>query len=341
MRDLGPGALALAVYADEDDRPLQACQQGFEGVACVDDAARAVVVLDDLAIRTASPLLHQWARGLVDFIISAQRSDGTFVNFTVDWRGGFNEVGPTSRAGGLFWHARALAALGRASRDGGIAAEAYARAREAIADDGVPPDVRALHILEAIDARARGQETRPELERWCEELVGCRRGDLLLDSAGADPHLWGHVQEAALARAGMLLGRGDLIDIASRSAHGFIIPAVESGFAGERVQPYDVTSAVTVLDALWAATHEKRYALLAHRARSWFDTRDAGGRLVYDRTRGRVADCVTRGMVNPRSGAEANIVGAEALLDEVANDFCSRPALAGELAELLCLSIAA
>ena len=41
----GPGALAVAVYADGSDETVAARESGFEGVACVDDAARLLGLL--------------------------------------------------------------------------------------------------------------------------------------------------------------------------------------------------------------------------------------------------------------------------------------------------------
>lgn len=40
-------------------------------------------------------------------------------------------------------------------------------------------------------------------------------------------------------------------------------------------------------------------------------------RAVYDRARGRLADGIDGGRVHPRSKAEANAVGAQALLEEI------------------------
>ena len=39
---------------------------------------------------------------------------------------------------------------------------------------------------------------------------------------------------------------------------------------------------------------------------------------VYDRERGRVADGLDEGRINVNSGAEANIVAAEVMLDQAA-----------------------
>ena len=57
-------------------------------------------------------------------------------------------------------------------------------------------------------------------------------------------------------------------------------------------------------------------AALAADARAWFDGRNAAGAPVYDRHLGRVADGVDGDRVSENSGAESNIVAAEALLEE-------------------------
>jgi hypothetical protein len=84
------------------------------------------------------------------------------------------------------------------------------------------------------------------------------------------------------------------------------------------VQPYGAASAVFVLERLRAATGDPRYAKAAHDARAWFDGRNPAGVPVYDRMAGRVADGIDGDRVNPHSGAESNILGAQALFDDVA-----------------------
>jgi hypothetical protein len=45
---------------------------------------------------------------------------------------------------------------------------------------------------------------------------------------------------------------------------------------------------------------------------------------VYDRDAGRVHDGIDDGVLNPHSGAESNIVGAQALIDDVIRDVRAR-----------------
>jgi hypothetical protein len=161
-------------------------------------------------------------------------------------------------------------------------------------------------------------EMRAELERWADEIAALRHGPILLDNPdAATPHLWGHVQEGVLAEAGALLGRRDLLDVARESALAYLAPLIEGGFDEPVVQPYGVASAIYSVERLAALTKDPRFADLTRKARAWFDGRNPAARAVYDRDEGRVHDGIDDGVLNQHSGAESNIVGAQALIDDV------------------------
>jgi hypothetical protein len=321
----GPRALAVGVYANDEDRGLAARDQGFEGVACVDDAARAVVLLLDLYRDTGDRRLGEWAAGLVDFVLHMQREDGRFHNFIRDWEGNINTDGPTSYAGGTFWQARAVRALAKAHlvlREPRVA-EPLARGFAFATRNPAPPDVRTIQILAALDLMRVGLTPvlRETLERWCDEIADCREGEVLLNSPAesAPPHLWGHVHEGVLAEAAPLLDRPDLLDVARQSAQALLVPQIEGAFPERTVQPYGVAAAVYAMDRLYKATGEASYARWRDQARAWFDGRNTAFQPVYDRVNGRVQDGIDDGRVNPHSGAESNIVGAQALIPDVAS----------------------
>jgi hypothetical protein len=318
------GALAIAVYADGRDRPISARDRGHEGVACVDDAARALVVLCDLWTATRLPLAEQWARGLLEFVLYMQDPDGRFVNFITDWSGSRNESGPTSLfSGGSFWQARAVQGLASASIafDDARAARGVLLGMAHVRAASAPADVRAIHVLAALDLLRAGRapDLRADLEAWCAELLGCQSGGILYDDHGQEaPHLWAHIQEGALAEAGAYLERADLVAAARRSADRYLVPLIGSGFDLRTVQPYGVACAIFGVDRLAAVTGEPRYARLVEVGRSWFRERNPAGRAVYDRAAGRVHDGIDRGVLNAHSGAESNIAAAGALFPELA-----------------------
>jgi hypothetical protein len=318
----GPDALAVAVYAGTDDEPRMARESGFEGVACVDDAARLLDVLCDVWTRSKQPWAERWARGLLEFCLWMQEPDGRWINFVYDWEGTRNASGITSATGESFWQARALVGVSHA-----WLTFADERAREAVLaglDHAVakpaPPDVRALHILTArrliADAGIKG--LRSSMREWTSELADCRDDGILknsLEETGR-PHLWAHIQEGVLAWSSEVLDEPSLLGTAARSAEELVAPAVRSSFDADSTTPYDVASCVYSLDRLYEATGGGHWAELAADARAWFDGRNAAGEPVYDRGRGRVADGIDEGRISRNSGAEANIVTAEALFPD-------------------------
>lgn len=319
----GDRACAIAVYADAADRTFPAADRGYEGVACVDDASRALILLTDVWAATRLPRIREWALGLLDFLLYMQLEDGRFVNFIADWSGRRNEAGVTSFPGGNFWHARGVRALARATVTLG-----EERARAGLergighirAARDVPADIRSIHVLMAAELLRAGQfpELRDEMATWCDEMATCRRDGVLFDNPDQlEPHLWGHQQEGVLADAGQLLGRDDLVRVACHSALSYLAPRIDSGFDERTVQPYGVASAVYSIERLRAVTGEPRFDELWRMARAWFDGRNPARRAVYDRGEGRVYDGIDDGVLNVHSGAESNVVGGQALLDQV------------------------
>jgi hypothetical protein len=318
----GARALAIAVYGNAADDPVAAQEAGYEGVACVDDAARALELYCDLWEVTRLPWALRWSEGLLDFVLAMQDEDGRWVNFILDWEGTRNREGRTSVAGGGFWQGRALLALAHASRilrDERIDDALRRGLAHTVATD-VPADVRVLHMMTALTLLVDTEDVGllGLLATWSDEVMSCRRGDMLMNSRleRGRPHLWGHVQEGVLADAGVLLGRDDLIVAARRSAELVFSGTVRGGFARPRTQPYDVASAVYVLGRLAEVTGASEYSALAVAARGWFDGRNPAGRPVYSRSAGRIGDGVDGHRVSSESGAEANIVGAQALFDD-------------------------
>ena len=323
VESAGRRACAIAVYADAADRTFPAAERGYEGVACVDDAARALILFSDVWSATGLPRMREWALGLLDFLLYMQLDDGRFVNFISDWSGQRNEHGVTSFAGGGFWHARGVRALARATVTLGEerARAGLGRGLEHIREArDVPADVRSIHVLMALELLRAGAfpDLRADLPTWCEEIAACRGGGVLFDNPDQiAPHLWGHQQEGVLAEAAQFLGRHDLIGIARESALTYLAPLIDSGFDLPTVQPYGVASAVYSTERLRAVTDEARFDELWRMARAWFDGRNPARHAVYDREEGRVYDGIDDGKLNLHSGAESNVVGGQALLDQV------------------------
>jgi hypothetical protein len=309
----------ISTDGDVPPEPRSARERGFEGVACVDDAARAIVLYSAIWRRHRLPSARTAVSSLLQFLAYMQDEDGRFGNFIFEWTGRRNRAGSTSQAGGPAWQARALHALAYGTAIGG-GDEWDERFRRALpwVDDATPYlDVRAVCVLGVLQHwRATGAPDSAERAiGWSREIAAHTSGSNLLNAAGVQPiHLWGHLQEAALAETGSLLGQPELVGCARASAEALLVPAVESGFDFERVLPFDVSCTVAGLAAVARATSDERYAAAAEHARQWFHGRNTAGQPVYDARRGMVYDGIDHGVVSRNSGAESNIEGALALL---------------------------
>lgn len=318
----GPRALALAVYSDARGDQFEARESGVEGVACVDDAARAGALLYRLWAATGNDALKQWAAGLMDFVLWMHAGDGLWFNFILDWDGARNIDGPTSAPGINFWQARAACSVAEADlalhQDCGR--DVVTQALEAAESASPPSDVRAIHslCLLAVLERAPDPPLTRLLGAWCDELAASQRAGMLMNSPDerGRPHLWGHVQEAVLADASVVLHRRELLNLAMTSADAVFGELIESGFDVPHTHSYDVQSAVFVLDRLAAVAGQQRYAEMSRKARRWFDGRNPADAAIYDRVTGRVADGLDDGRPSDSSGAEANITAGLALITD-------------------------
>jgi hypothetical protein len=122
-----------------------------EGIACLDDVARAIVVYIRAQEEAQIQGYDARIRGLLRFVLRMQQPDGTFVNF-IRSDGSLNTTGETSKASFSFWAARGYWALGCAYRYYSVRDSAYAhRLREAF---------RRLYIpLSALEKRTGRFET--------------------------------------------------------------------------------------------------------------------------------------------------------------------------------------
>ena len=87
-----------------------------EGIAAVDDAARAALVYLTDYEYTADPASLDKARRLLNFTLYMQADDGQFYNFILDRAGTINETGNTSFKSSGWWAARAARALAAGDR---------------------------------------------------------------------------------------------------------------------------------------------------------------------------------------------------------------------------------
>ena len=340
----------VSLYADAPDyRPTPSpARDGYEGIASVDDAARAAVAYLRAYEVTGDTTARDEARGLLSFVVSMERGDGEFVNF-IDARGRPNLTAPSSRKSMSYWGARAVWALGEAVQtlgtsglnevDGARGALDRAIARierhvdagrllggSATATSEALLGVLALNVAEPSPRLAR------LAARMAELLVPLSRGDssappwgARVDNDAAKWHAWGSRSTEALARTSVALNRPDFLAAAQREADALWARFLLAGQVPWEIAPngavtwfpeiaYGIGPIVEGYLALADATDDRRYATFAGLTAAWFVGANPARLSMYDERTGRTFDGIdgaSAEQVNRNSGAESTI---EALL---------------------------
>ncbi|MCA1854236.1 MAG: hypothetical protein LC647_18155, partial [Beggiatoa sp.] len=107
----------VALYAEAPDyRPTGSpARDGYEGIASLDEAARAAVVYLRAYEATGEARARDEALGLLAFVVAMEQGDGEFVNF-INAQGRPNHDAASSRKSVPYWAARSIWALGEAVR---------------------------------------------------------------------------------------------------------------------------------------------------------------------------------------------------------------------------------
>ncbi len=339
---------AVALYAEAPAyRPTASpARDGGEGIACVDDAARAAIVFLRAFERSRDPRDREDALGLLAFVTAMEQGDGEYVNF-VRADGRPNRAGPTTAKGFSYWAARALWAEAEAVRvlgardpnvdeirpalDRTVARLARDMASRHLVAGSTTATAEALLGLVAYQRAAPTTERAALVAQTAALLVPLARGGPALAPWGAraDPgedwHAWGARSTQALAAAGSVLGRRDLIEAARSEADGLWAQSLlagawpatiaAGGAAHEFPQvAYGHSPVVEGALALAAATGERRYAVMAGLAAGWFLGANEGGTSMYDDANGRGYDGIDGpARVNRNAGAESTIESLLAL----------------------------
>lgn len=319
--DVAEGLIAPAVYchptASGKRALVPADQNGYEGVACVDDAGRLLVLLltaDPAHLRVIGAVRRRQSiiNSLLAFVLKMQIEGDRFANFILDWTGSVNADGPTSEAGGNWWTARALRALAWAAKLGHSPAAKRsflaALPRLSFGDrwDEESHLIWACLDFDALHGVPCGLSATPWVERLVAETNGLPFRDGPLQNGV--PHLWGRSQELVVARVAQRIRNREWLSSARESCHEFLRPLAVSGFRGRTVTlPYEVSSVVRNLHTVAAITGDRELLAAAVQASAWFWGANRGEVPMIDTASGRASDGLDDRRPSQNSGAEANI----------------------------------
>jgi multiple sugar transport system substrate-binding protein len=357
LRHLGLNAVvrgrpvrAVSLYAEAPDYRLvgSPARDGFEGIASLDDAARAAVVYLRDYETTGNARSHDEAVGLLAFITAMEQGDGEFVNF-IDSAGRPNLKAPSSRKSMSYWAARSIWALGEAERVLGSQDSAQLMSIRPVLDRALVRMTREIEagrllgesttataeaLLGVLAAQQAEHSTvRSSLGRQTADLIAAQSAGTArsapwgahVDGAAAPWHAWGSRSVEALATAQSTLGRVEYGASARKEADGlwgrFLLAGqIPSEVASDGTATwypqisYGVGSIVDGYLALAEISSDSRYAVFAGLTASWFLGANPERLSMYDDKTGRTFDGIDGPnplKVNRNSGAESTV---EALL---------------------------
>jgi multiple sugar transport system substrate-binding protein len=342
----------VSLYAEAPDyRPTPSpARDGYEGIASVDDVARAAVAYLRAFEVTGDARARDEALRLLSFVIAMEQGDGEFVNF-IDARGRPNRVAPSSRKSMSYWGARSVWALGEAVRVLGRDGVKHLTGAREVLDRAVAriaTEVNAGRLIggsatatsEALLGLLALQEAEPSSRlgalatRMAELLVPLASGGptappwgARVDRPGATWHAWGSRSTEALARASVVLDRPDLAVAAKQEADALWGRFLLAGQVPWEVAPngaatwfpqiaYGIGPIVEGYLALADATGDRRYAVFAGLTAGWFVGANPARVSMYDEQTGRTFDGIdgpSPEQVNRNAGAESTIESLLAL----------------------------
>jgi multiple sugar transport system substrate-binding protein len=339
----------VALYSEAPDYQPKGspARDGYEGIAAVDDAARAAVVYLRAFEQTGDSAARRDALGLLAFVAAMEQGDGEFVNF-VDTRGRLNLDAPSSRKSMSFWAARSLWALGEGVRVLGASDSAMTSMRPvldrtvarlsrevtngALIGGSATATAEALLGLLALQRGDPSPQLASLAARTASLLVPLSTGNMQAPPWGVrverpteNWHAWGSRSTAALAIAAVVLNRPDFAVAARKEADAAWGRFLLAGQIPSEITPdgtakwfpqiaYGVGSVVEGYLALADATGDDRYAVYAGLVAAWFLGANQASVAMYDPKTGRTFDGIDGPAplkLNRNSGAESTI---EALL---------------------------
>ncbi len=359
----GQKVRVVALYAEAPDyKPTASpARDGYEGIASLDDAARAAVVYLRSYEASGDTSDRDEALGLLAFAVAMEQADGEFVNF-IDAAGRLNRNAPSSRKSMSYWAARSLWALGEAVRVFGPNDAARLTSMRPVLERTVSRMAREIEAGRLIGGSATAtaeallgllalQTAEPsavvaELAIRTAELLARHSAGTIsvppwgahIDRPDATWHAWGCRSSQALAVAARVLGRPEFVASARREADAlwgrFLLagqmPAAVSRDGEATWFPqiaYGIGPIVEGYLALAEVTGEHRYAVFAGLAAGWFIGANPAGVSMYDEKTGRTFDGIdgpSAALVNRNSGAESTIEALLALQGVTGNPEASR-----------------
>lgn len=299
------GVYFINVYSQKKDSEYVAIPSANEGVSCVDDVARAII----LALEIYESFNHkealEQAQKWLTFLEYMQDEEGFITNFIYDTKGQKKFDLSTSFKGGAWWSARAKWAWAKAyklTKDKKYL-DFYFKTK---ISEEFQNDVASILLLAGLEIFE--EEDKSYLKNLIERIASCRsKVGYFLHKEGSPVHLWGYHQLEAIAKAYMCFKDKRLLKYCEDTADTLVEDVINNDFYFEylskdksELNPYCVSPLVRGLYELHCTNKNEKYLELIKKCFSWFEP-------LYDSKTGRCFDWISDGKITSDCGAEASI----------------------------------
>jgi hypothetical protein len=290
---------------------------GVEGIACVDDVARAVTLALRVHELTGSAAASALARDWLRFVVyMKRRDDQRLLNFILDERGTKSADAQTSYPGGEPWTVRALRAYSsawRVLRDADALRRFWRTLFPATGNLSYIAGY-ALAVMDVYETRPDDRGLRVWIEDLCQQIITSGPRYFRSTCGAEELPMYAYHQLHAVARAGRLLARPEYIAACEQTVASLVEPVIRDGFyhiyptQRDHQSVFDVSALAEGLEALYHATENPHYRELALQCCAWLDGNNPAGAPVYDPETGRCHDNINlAGQIAPTTGAESAI----------------------------------
>lgn len=277
-----------------------------EGIACVDDSARAVVFALEIYESFGHVEALEQAKKWLTFLEYMQDEDGLITNFIYDAKGQRNFNVSTSITGGAWWSARAKWAWAKAYKATKEKKYLDLYFKTKITED-YQNDVASILLLAGLEIFEK--EEKAYLNSLLERITSCRsQKGYFLHAKDAPLHMWGYHELEAVAKAANFLGnKKELLNLCETTVDTLASDIINNGFYFEyetrdkkEINPYCVSPFVRGIYELYKSDKKEKYKKLLQKCFNWFTK-------MYDTTTGACFDWIQGDKISTDCGAESSI----------------------------------
>jgi hypothetical protein len=296
----------IQIYSQKRDGRYTPIEAKGEGIACVDDLARAVILALEIYEFFGSKEALRQAKEWLTFLEYMQDEKGYMTNFISDMKGQKKYGVLSSYSGGAWWSSRSKWAWAKAYKATKEKKYLDLYFKTKITKD-YENNVTSILLLAGLEVFEL--EDKKYLKNLLERILSCQSSDgYFLHAKNAPMHMWAYHELEAVAKSIRHFGENKQSKaLCEKTVDNLANDVIKNGFYFEyltrdkrEINPYCVSPLVRGIYELNLFNKKEKYDILLKKCFEWFEK-------MYDPTSGACNDWVHEDNISTDCGAEASI----------------------------------